>query len=389
MTIGIITVQRAPNYGACLQAFALYKFLEDDGHQVEMIDLYRPYFDSYQKSKKYKPASIHRGETLSRKVKRYIKILIGREKIHSNNISNTQKKKNQIIAEKKFEDFCNQINYSAPYYGPDQLYHMPPIYDAYLTGSDQVWNPTQRYCIEPYFLTFAPANKKKFSYASSMGITELTWSEKRKFKRWLSQYNSISVREEKAAEILNRVSGQKIEVVADPTFLLPQPYWESIAKVPEFDDYILIFTLQKDIEFIKYGEKLSLESGKHLVVMGLDYDSSLRNDNFTLINDAGIEEFLGIIKNAHLVITDSFHCTVFSLILGVNHLYSYIYPWNMRGSRITNLLHTFDLDDRLMDVDLEQSYTELTKSVINKSFIASIIEEQRKHSISFLRNCLK
>ena len=55
MKIGIITIHNSPNYGACLQSFALYKFLEQQGYSTEIIDLHRPYHDDYVVSKKYKP----------------------------------------------------------------------------------------------------------------------------------------------------------------------------------------------------------------------------------------------------------------------------------------------------------------------------------------------
>lgn len=388
MNIGLITIQKAPNYGACLQTYALYHFLEQEGHKVEIIDLYRPDFKGYKKSKKYKPASIYRDEELTHKIKRYIKILIGREKNNNSHPIST-KKCNLLRAEKKINEFCCWIKYSRPYKSPEELYDNPPRYDAYITGSDQVWNPTQNYCIEPYFLTFAPKGSNKLSYASSIGISELTWKEKRKFKKWISQYTAISVREKRAALLLESLTYKSISVVADPTFLIPQEYWKSIIKLPPYKGYILIFTLQKDLDFINYGKSLAAESGKELVIMGLDYDDYIDENGFTLINDAGVEEFLGFINNAELVITDSFHCTVFSLILGVKNMFSYIYPWNKRGSRITELLDTFGISNHLLDVDLCKSYNELMKLAIDSSEIDAIIEQQRNHSIDFLRSNLK
>lgn len=107
-----------------------------------------------------------------------------------------KEKETNTISESKFQDFNSQIRLSKPYRGIDELYRNPPEYDVYITGSDQVWNPTQNYCLEPYFLTFVKnKNARKISYASSIGIDQLLPKEKKDFKRWLSSYNSISVRE--------------------------------------------------------------------------------------------------------------------------------------------------------------------------------------------------
>lgn len=105
----------------------------------------------------------------------------------------------------KFEVFNSVIRMSKPYKSVDAIYADPPVYDVYITGSDQLWNPTQRFCLEPFFLTFVPNNAVKISYASSIGISSLTNIEKNDFKKWLSSYNAISVREKQAQKMLNEL----------------------------------------------------------------------------------------------------------------------------------------------------------------------------------------
>lgn len=126
----------------------------------------------------------------------------------------------------KFDEFNKGLNLSRPYWGIDELYATPPCYDIYMTGSDQVWNPTQPYCLEPYFLTFVPKGKKKISYASSIGVTELLENEKQDFRRWLSSYDAISVREHQAKELLASFIEKPVVQVADPTFLLDSGFWK-------------------------------------------------------------------------------------------------------------------------------------------------------------------
>ncbi len=115
----------------------------------------------------------------------------------------------------KFDDFNKAIKLSTPYYSIDSLYDNPPLYDVYISGSDQLWNPEQPFPIEPYFLTFVQnSNAKKISYASSIGISSLEPLQVRDFTRWLSSYDAISVREPEAARILQPHLKQKIEIVA-------------------------------------------------------------------------------------------------------------------------------------------------------------------------------
>lgn len=146
---------------------------------------------------------------------------------------------------------------------------IPPVYDVYITGSDQLWNPTQRFCLEPFFLTFAPNDAVKISYASSIGISSLTNREKNDFKRWLPSYNAISVREKQAQKMLNEILiGKNVFQVSDPTFLLDRDFWKKMAIVPaNREPYILLFPLMHDVYLLKFAIRMAHESGKKLVVV--------------------------------------------------------------------------------------------------------------------------
>ena len=146
--IGIITIHNSPNYGASLQSFALYKYIEQQGYECELIDLHRPHYVDFKRSKKY----LAYRENSIVKIKRIIKRLIGRKSsLYFSSAKN------------KFDLFNRQIRLSRPYCGIDELYADPPHYDLYITGSDQLWNPAQPFCLEPYFLTFAPSEAKKIA----------------------------------------------------------------------------------------------------------------------------------------------------------------------------------------------------------------------------------
>lgn len=377
--IGIITIHNSPNYGACLQSFALYEFLRRKGFDVEIIDLHRPFHSDYIPSRKFEPYT-YRFETIFQKIKRKLKAIK-----HSSKTFLKRDKAATVITYpsvtcKIFNKFNSTIKLSKPFCGIDELYKNPPQYDIYITGSDQVWNPTQSYCIEPYFLTFV--NKgRKISFAASIGIRELTTKEKKQFRRWLSTYDAISVREPSAKKLIEQLTGRPVSQVADPTFLLGPSYWKSLSVTPPQKDYILVFTLSFEPDIIEYALKLATESGR--LVVSLNLDQPLDN-RYTQITDATPEIWLGYIRHANLVITDSFHCTLFSILTGSKNFFTYIGPDNKRGSRIEDLLDRFGLVDHILDHNLKQSYSQLNEKTIDSSKTKAIIELESQRSRHFL-----
>lgn len=381
MKIGIITVHKSPNYGACLQAYALWKYMEQQGNDCEIIDLYRPYQEDYVPSKRFQ--LMRQNTSFASRCKKAVKKMLGIKKRKVGKLFSDN-------AKLKFDEFNSQIKYSRTYKGIDELYAAPPIYDLYVSGSDQLWNPTQPYCLEPFFLTFVPNGGKKISYATSIGITDLTDEEKRKFKDWLSSYDAISVREFQAKKLLESfITDHVICQVPDPTFLLDVEEWKRLAVNPNIKGkYILLFTLQWSPVLVEYCKRLNAESGLQLVVL-TQIQPQYTDGGYIPVTDAGPKEFIGYIANAEMVITNSFHCTVFSIITGANNFYTYIAPSNNLGSRITDLLDIFSLDNHLLSSDLSANYTELASRTINHSQIRQTIEKEKLQGVDFISKHIK
>lgn len=379
MRIGIITIHNSPNYGASLQAFALWKYITDCGHECEIIDLHRPHQEDYIPSKKYVPYRKHKVSLLS-----HLKYLLCKSKRSD---GKAEKRYLSDKAQERFDEFNRKISYSKPYYGIDMLYADPPVYDVYVTGSDQLWNPSQFYCLEPYFLTFAPKEKKRISYAPSLGILEINAKEREDFSKWLQEYDSISVREQQAKQMLETLVHKHIECVADPTFLLDRNYWNSIARTPqEGCPYILLFTLSYDTTLLEYAKLLSVQGETKLIYLTA-IQPSANGKGYDAITDAGPREWLGYIKNAEMVITNSFHGTVFSIILEAKNFFTYISPSNNRGSRIVDLLNTFKLSSHLLQ-NLSFSYEELSSTKISLGCTREIYDEIQMNGRNFLKRNL-
>lgn len=360
MKVGIITVQKSINYGACLQSYALWRYISSLGFDCEIIDLHRPLHDDFIPSKRFKPLRKHENKNLLRKVLSPVKsFFVSKKGIKKSYLS--------LAAKHRFECFNNQIKYSNPYRGIEELYYNPPRYDIYISGSDQIWNPTMPYCIEPYFLGFVNNTGRKISYASSVGLSYLLPEEEELYKVWLSDYDSIAVREETGRAMISRITQRNdIYQVCDPTFLLDIKEWEYQLVQPNYSSkYIFLFTLSYNPTLIKFCEKLKKTSDYDVIYICQKHPSNVAT-GFLHVTDAGPCEFLGYIKNAGLMITDSFHGTVFSLLFETN-MFTYISPNNKRGSRIVDLLEKYDLSDHLLSLtSLNQSFENLENAKYKK-----------------------
>lgn len=389
-TIGIITVQKAPNYGAELQCYALQHYLRSLGYDCEIIDLCRPVHKDFKKTKGYEPY-INDNLSISQKIvcwarnikNKYLPFITknGRKII----AFESRNKGAMSLLTEKFHAFENRIVFSKKYKSIGDLYDNPPFYDVYITGSDQLWNPTQKYCIEPFFLTFVNNGGKKVSYATSIGQDSLSTEVIKDYQKWLSSYDSISLREQTAIDLLQPLCSKEIHKTIDPTLLVPKEEWNLMAISPKKEKYIFCFTLHYCPNLLEYARKLSISLGIKLIYWKHCYqEDAFDGDNCMGIIDISPEEWLGFIRNAYYVVTDSFHGSVFSLIFERNFA-TYIDSKNSRGCRIKDLFEMLDVKDRLI-YDLNK--IALLPSP-NYEKVKELISEEKHKSENFLKEALK
>lgn len=348
--VGIITIHKSPNYGGSLQAKALFDYVSCLGIDCEIIDLYRPAICGYKNSPRYQSLiAARKKHSLVSKIK---EVVCNCKKLHYEQ----RHRKELRLKEQRFNDFNSKIAYSKPFTSIQSLYDCPPSYDIYITGSDQVWNPTIGYNIEPYFLTFVGDTYRKISYASSIGLSKLPDALRECYRSWLSSYKYISVRENKAKEIIEGLTtGKEIEVVCDPTLLIDSKQWIRLSKDCNLDNYVLCFTLSYRPELYLYAKKIANKENKQLVIFSHGYQDE-RVDYAIKVYDAGPYEWIGWINKADIVITDSFHATLFSLHCRKPFL-TYIAPTNKRGSRITNIIEMIGLGNHVIrDLGKDSDY---------------------------------
>ena len=289
MKIGIITFHRAVNYGAVLQAYALQHALEGLGAQAEILDYRNRYIESC-----YDPYSLK-----GNKLKALAKIAL---------LGGVRRKKNEAF--RSFNKKYLRLSESV-YKDSEQLAGAEKFYDAFITGSDQVWNTGCADFDPAYFLTFVKDKKKKNSYAASFGLTEIPKEYEAEYKKRLAGYRQISVREAQGRALVKELTGRDVPVVLDPTLLLTEKDWAAAAHDIPHKGYILLYSVLESDGMFAYARRLSKETG--LPVLYLN-DKSFENRDLQYVRGASPEEFLGYFKNADYVITNSFHGTVFSVI---------------------------------------------------------------------------
>ena len=291
MRIGIITFHRAINYGAVLQTYALQKFLNVSNYDAEVIDYRCEHMENFYKTFTIKDKS----------VKQIIRGML--------NFKNTYKKK------REFYRFLDQnVRISTEVYDKFNIDKANLRYDKFITGSDQVFNFACTDFDKTYFLQFVKNCDNKLSYAASFGMKEIPDSYVNDYKSMLSTFSELSIRENAGQQIVKKLTGKDSELSVDPVFLLTAEEWEKLAKKPKLKNYILIYKLNTSNLIFDFARKLSKLTGRKIVALNFDVVDQMKTPDIKGVYSASVEEFLGYIKYADYVVTNSFHGTAFSVI---------------------------------------------------------------------------
>lgn len=276
-----------------LQAFALQDYLKSQGHESKIID--------------FLPSAVPRNNHRI-KFAKDPKVLI-RSGVAAISWRGWRKRY------RAFEDFkCTQMNLTRRYESLEELRADPPNSDAYICGSDQIWNPELSFN-PAYFLDFGVKETKRYSYAASLGVDEAPPDKLAELKAHLSRFDAVSVRESSGAAIV-RSTGIEAKIVVDPSLLLEKERWEAIASTYHGTGrYILTYCLEESEEFNTVLEAFSKHTGLPVFHIAGSAINRTKPVNY-VVRDAGPSEFLGLLLNAEFIFTNSFHGTAFALKLG-------------------------------------------------------------------------
>ncbi len=358
MKAGVITFHSANNYGATLQTWALQKVLKDYGIEASVIHYHPDIID-----KLYDPMMMKQG--FKRSLKKLELSIFHRQSL-------LRYQKCQSFLQKNF-------NLTGDFRTYDELVYAKLDLDAYIVGSDQVWNPKHIGGYDPaYYLEFAQPGKKKIAYAASIGSDFIDPKYKDRMREALSGYTGISVRESSIKDALQELCEKKIKVVLDPTMLLVKEDYEEI-KVPSNrkEPYILVYMIEKNEQVIAFANKISVALG--LPVIQRRNVAGFTNELESFYTaDAG--EFIGLIEGAEYVITNSFHGTVFSILYEkpfVSMLHS------DTGSRTVDLLTGLGLQSHIL-YDIVDFIDFSMFRITQPRQLRTKIEDLKKSSTEFL-----
>lgn len=294
MKICTITCHDVYNVGASLQAYALQTYLKSLGHDVRIIDYKPDYLSGHYRldvvaNPKYDKPFVRQAYLLAK--------LPGRLRI--------------LPRKKVFDDFTDKYLTLTKRYASDaELAAEPPEADVYFAGSDQIWNPLFQNGKDPAFYLDFVRQGVRASYAASFAVDEFPQELREVTAKYLSRLNGVSVREASGIAVLKSLGIENVQTVLDPVFLLDKAHWEAMAKLPPKAEkpYLLVYDFDNSSAVRTLAEKIASERGLKIYSI---FDLPYAERCFAL---CGPEEFLGLVRRADFVLSNSFHATAFSVI---------------------------------------------------------------------------
>lgn len=340
MKLGILTQRLHVNYGGLLQCFALQKTLHRLGHEAEVLQRWFPKNEDTFKNR------------LTNRCKQLALLVLQRKWYHY-----TSEAEECIIAQHTNNFIEKYIKPRSPkFYNTVSMkqYVEKNEFEGYVVGSDQVWRPCYSPCIGNYFLDFAKDKQvKRISYAASFGVDENEYSESQlqQFTPLLQQFDAVSVRESSGIKLCEDYFKTNAQLVLDPTLLLDRKDYEQLIdneNEPQSDGNLFCYIL--DETPVKKDAIRTIEVKQHMksfCVMPKRTDKeNLRSSSINDFVYPSVTKWLKAFQDAEMVLTDSFHGCVFSIIF--NKPFWVIGNEGRGLARFHSLLGLFGLENRLL-----------------------------------------
>ena len=349
MKVGTITFHWATNYGGVLQAYALQKFLVQQGVDVQVID--------------YRPARTIFLQSLNR-------IRHGRFE--------------EFVTENELRRFrsAHLRTSKRTYRSNDSLRGIGDAFDIVICGSDQIWNESfiwhaERRPTLSYYLDFVPHGCRRIAYAASFGADQLTLPTASLVQPSLARFSALSVRENTGREILESMGLDAI-VVVDPTLLLDRSSYETLigGRAQEGRRGVYSYVLHRE----QYAA-LEVEG----CVRRLHHeDPSLRSST---LRPSGMSEWLRRIRDSEIVVTNSFHGVVMSIIFHTPFI-SVPVEGSEMNNRLVTLLSALGLEGRFVTSADADYIVQVCHEVIDWERVESSLASLRADASAFLHSAL-
>ena len=344
MKIALLTYFAADNYGAVLQAYATIKALEQQGHEVALVNY-----------------------TIPEPPRSWMKNLL----LYPKHL--------------KLERFRGKWfkRLTRPYLSTAELQQDPPKADCYLVGSDQTWNPfISREMTRGFFLDFGDNKVLRTTYAASFGMSEWEdskWMSAEDAKQLLGRFDFISIRETSGVKLLREKFGVKdVTQVIDPALLFP--HYDELTGAMTLGDELILYKLVNSANYYEHARQL----GQLLDCPLRSIGSIRRIKGVRCAYPESLEGWMRRLASARYVITDSFHGTVVSLLYGRQFIICVGDP--KRITRIQSLLAQLGLEDRiLLDTDSIEKMAERLNAPIDYETVHLRLQTLRAESFEYMK----
>ena len=382
--IGLVTCYFHHNYGSMLQAYATEMIMQEMGLPYQTIACKAPI--DYMEANKI-------GYVIKKLLIGDWKMKLGRMKVEREKKRNPTFAQNWAVRDAAFNRFANESFHLSPYCrNRKELNDMASNYSAFIVGSDQLWR-TDSVEHGYYTLEWAPDNIRKIAYSTSIGVKEVPWFKVKKNRRFMNRFDYMALREQSACDLVYKLTGRKVQVVLDPTLLFTGEQWIGIQQIEPLTTgkYIFCYLLGNNPWQRELIKRVKAETGLKIVALQ-HLDEYIPSDEGFADEapyNVGPREFLNYIRNAEYVFTDSFHCSVFSILYKKKFFIFSRFSETAKQStntRIDNLMSLTGLQQRR--VNTKTSVDAILNTQSDYAEVDKRLQLQRKSSMGYLRNAL-
>lgn len=346
MKIKTITCHDVYNHGAALQSYALMTYLSQQGHDVEIID-YKP---SYL-SNHYKLTSI---SNLKYQKNIFIKV--------SYLLAKLPQRLFALPRKWSFDKFNKKhLHITGRYNSFEQLQLTPPAADVYVCGSDQIWNTLHKNGKDPaFYLDFGSKKVKKIAYAASLATDKIYDGYEKFVQDKVRNIDHVACRESSGVELLNSLGIDNVAHVMDPAFLLDEQHWNKIAVKQFPEKYLLVYDFESSDKIKRKALALSKKNNWKIYTVnpGKFAYADKRFDN------VGPDVFLSLVRDAQLVISNSFHAVVFPLIFKTPFIIEH--RSEAINARMEDIFKTINEEEKYYTGDIVKHTSEINDILDNK-----------------------
>ncbi|MCS7465776.1 polysaccharide pyruvyl transferase family protein [Stieleria sp. ICT_E10.1] len=368
MKVGLLTFHFSNNYGALLQAYALRTWLSGEGVDAEFIN--------------YHPRYVEEGkfaiELSANGIRTNLKSLF----LQYSKLRSHLFHRNALAALEEFR--ATQLGIGGPTWrSRAELESAELEYDLLVCGSDQIWNPSPQFGLDPvYFLDFVAKSKRRISYAASFGSNELSPAFHADLSGYLGRLDAISIRERGGAKFAESLIGSPVPCLPDPTFLISDYSALIDDNTIVASRAIFSYVLRSGAGFSRLADELK-KTLNAKVISG--YNPLRRWREIGIPVSGGPIAWLSNLYASKLVLTNSFHATVFSILFRRSFIAVKLPGARSKLSvRLENLLRSVGLEERLIDANDIESANRLAKESIDWSSANHAIARLRAEGRSFL-----